>query len=388
MFGLSGIRFRALVVSTVLGLFAAGPAGAGQTPSTLDDPDFFPIGVWLQGPHNAERYKAIGINTYVGLWDGPTAEQLASLKKVGLFVVADQNDVALASPDNDIIVAWMQQDEPDNAQPLPLNLGYGQPVPPGEVVARYEAMKARDATRPIFMNLGQGVAWDGWHGRGSRSGHQEDYPLYLRGADIVSFDIYPAVHWSAEVAGRLEMVAHGVERLRGWAAPGQIVWNCIEASRIGNLERKPTPHEIRAEVWMSLIHGSRGLIYFVHQFEPNFVEASLLEDDELSAAVAAINEQVRDLAPVLNSPTVEGAVETGTDPASAPIAVMAKSHEGALYVFAVAMNDRPASATFTLAGKGPTSAKTLGEERSIEISTEGSFTDSFEPYGVHLYRIE
>ena len=31
------------------------------------DPAYFPIGVWLQSPHRAQAYQAIGINTYVGL---------------------------------------------------------------------------------------------------------------------------------------------------------------------------------------------------------------------------------------------------------------------------------------------------------------------------------
>ena len=54
---------------------------------------------------------------------------------------------------------------------------------------------------------------------------------------------------------------------------------------------------------MALIHGSRGLIYFVHQFKPKFNEHALLDDPEMLAAVTAINRQIRDLAPVLNSPT-------------------------------------------------------------------------------------
>jgi hypothetical protein len=34
---------------------------------------------------------------------------------------------------------------------------------------------------------------------------------------------------------------------------------------------------------MSLIRGSRGLIYFVHQFKPTFREAALLDDPEMLA---------------------------------------------------------------------------------------------------------
>ena len=79
---------------------------------------------------------------------------------------------------------------------------------------------------------------------GVRSRHPEDYPEYVKGCDIASFDIYPAVHDHAEVAGKLEFVPRGVERLRGWA-PGKTVWCCIEASRIDNEKRKVTPAELR-----------------------------------------------------------------------------------------------------------------------------------------------
>src|SRR5690349_3135379 len=43
------------------------------------DPSFFPIAVWLQSPPNAKRYKDVGINLFVGLWEGPTEDQLSTL---------------------------------------------------------------------------------------------------------------------------------------------------------------------------------------------------------------------------------------------------------------------------------------------------------------------
>ncbi len=230
------------------------------------DPNFFPVAVWLQSPNNAERFQAAGINLYVGLWRGPTASQLEALRLAGMPVICDQNAVGLAEADRSTIVGWMHGDEPDNAQSLGEGRGYGPPIPPANIVEDYEKLRAADPTRPVLLNLGQGVAWDNWIGRGVRRNRPEDYPEYVRGADIVSFDIYPAVHTHPEVAGKLEFVARGVERLRGWAGPDRIVWNCIECTRISNTEVKPTPDQVRAEVWMSLIHGSQGLIYFVHQF--------------------------------------------------------------------------------------------------------------------------
>ena len=55
---------------------------------------------------------------------------------------------------------------------------------------------------------------------------------------------------------------------------------------------------------MSLIHGSRGIIYFVHQFKPVFREASIFEDAPLLKAMTDVNKQITELAPILNSPEV------------------------------------------------------------------------------------
>jgi hypothetical protein len=372
------------------------PIGAEQTAQVNiqqwdkglpSDPNFFPIAVWLQAPKNAERYRQAGINLYVGLWKGPTEEQLRALRSAAMPVICAQNQVGLSSENADVIVGWMHGDEPDNAQPRRDGNGYGPPILPAAIVADYQRIRQRDLSRPVLLNLGQGVAFDQYIGRGVRRNHPEDYPEYIQGCDIVSFDIYPAVHDNEEVAGKLEFVPQGVERLRRWSQDEKIVWNCIECSRISNTRVTPTPHQIRAEVWMSLIHGSRGLIYFVHQFEPTFKEASLLDDPELLPAVTAINQQIRGLAAVLNSPTVDGAGRiTSSDP-QVPIAAMCKRHDGALYVFAVGMRNRAAKATIEILQPGvSTKVEVLGEDRSLEIR-DGRFEDEFEAYAVHLFRL-
>src|SRR5262245_52962879 len=105
-----------------------------------DDPAYFPIAVWLQQARNAGRYQEVGVNLFIGQWDGPTDEQLAELTAAGMPVMADQNAVGLAHLDDAILWGWTQQDEPDNAQPDGSG-GYGPCVDPADIVARYEAMK-------------------------------------------------------------------------------------------------------------------------------------------------------------------------------------------------------------------------------------------------------
>jgi hypothetical protein len=356
---------------------------AGARASVLDDTNFFPIAVWVQQPKNAERFKAAGINLYVGLWHGPTAEQLDALEKARMPVICHQNEFGLEQKNNPIILAWMHGDEPDNAQPLKEGEGWGPPILPSKIQADYEKIRAADPSRPVFLNLGQGVAWDNYIGRGVRRNKPEDYLEYVKGADIVSFDIYPVVHDHKDVAGKLEFVADGVKRLRQWAGPNKKVWNCIECTHISNPDAKASPDQIRSEVWMSLIHGSRGIIYFVHRFKPTFIEAALLQDPENLAAVTRINAQIKELAPVLNSPTIEREIKITSE---VPIATMLKQVGGTNYLFTVGMENRAGEATINFRElSGVSNVELIGESRSVTVSN-GEFRDRYKPYEVHLYK--
>jgi hypothetical protein len=202
------------------------------------------------------------------------------------------------------IVGWMHGDEPDNAQARRRD-GYAPPIAPHQVVAGYEAMKKADQQRPVLLNLGQGAAWDAWHGRGERTNHPEDYAEYCKGCDVVSFDIYPVTH-----DHRLGAGAARVRRARRAAVacsgPRQKpVWACIETGHVSNAEVRPTPQQVADEVWMAIACGASGIVYFSHEFAPKFVEAGLLTHDDVRPAVAALNAELTALAPVLNSPMLD-----------------------------------------------------------------------------------
>lgn len=349
------------------------------------DPSFFPIAVWLQSPANAERYRALGVNLFVGLWEGPTDDQLATLAAAGMPVACDQNTVGLEHIGDDGIVAWTHQDEPDNAQALPEG-GYGPCIEREQIVQLYETMRAADGTRPVYLNLGQGVAYEDYIGRGVCSGHLEHYAEYAAGADIVSFDIYPVNSEYDPVRGNPWFVAQGIDRLReavGYAKP---VWNWLECTRISATGARPTPAQVEAEVWMSLVHGSRGIGYFVHEFDP-FDETGLLDDAEMAAEVTRINELVTSLAPALNQPSVGNGVTVATSDPEVPVDTMLKRLGRDTYLFAVAMREGETSATFTLRDfPGSATAEVLGEQREIAVAS-GVFEDTFAPWAVHRYRI-
>ncbi len=365
--------------------------------SRINAPDCFPIAVWVQGVRNAAKYKAAGIDFYVGLSDEASDAQLVELARIGMYVVCEQNEHYLKYINDPVIAGWMRGDEPDNAQSLPGGKGYGPPIAPARIIEEYKKMRDRDRTRPVLLNLGQGVAWKEYIGRGVRTGHQEDYAEYMKGGDVVSFDVYPAVHDAPAIAGKLEFVRTGVENLRKWSSPDKIIWDCIEASRIGNVKTKPTAAQIKSEIWMSIIAGSRGIIYFVHQFKPTFVEASLLQDPELLEGVSAINRQIHQLASVINSPKPTTATLKASAPGGSVLikdGAVVREDKDSFYIFAASPLAQDAIHTFELrapanrkveASAGPP-VEVIGESRTLSMRN-GGFRDAFAPYAVHLYRI-
>jgi hypothetical protein len=341
------------------------------------DPNYFPLGVWMQNPANAERFAAVGVNHYVGLWQGPTDEQLANARAAGMPVVCEQAGVWEANLDAGEIQGWLQADGPDNAQELP-DGSYGPCIEPAVTRARYGEMVAADGSRPVVLLLGRGVATPDWIGRGDCTGRSDDYFGYAEGADILVNYTYPVANQEP-----IELVATGVEKLNVYAGWKKPVIADIEASSIDGLPR-PTPVQLRAEVWMSLIHGAAGIQYFCHRMTP-LNETDCLDDAATATALERINRELLQLAPALNTRSYKLTPSSTND--SVPVRAVLKQLDGARYVFAAGMADGATTATFALPGlNASVSIEVIGENRVI-VPSEGAFADGFEPYAVHLYRI-
>ncbi|MFO7933452.1 MAG: T9SS type A sorting domain-containing protein [Bacteroidales bacterium] len=350
-----------------------------------DDPGFFPIAVWLQDPADASAYREGGINLYIGLWQGPTEDQLSALRAAGMPVMCSQNATGLDHLEDSIIVGWTQHDEPDNAQPDGSG-GYDPCIDPEVIQGIYDEMKANDPTRPVYLNLGQGVSNTDWVGRGTCTGDTWMYPYYIEGCDIVSFDIYPVTSRYDHIRDNLWYVARGIDNLREWSEDSKPVWCWIESTHI-NSQQKPTPAQVKSEVWMALIHGAKGFGYFCHEWVPEFNSNALLDDPVMFPAVTAINSRIHELAPVLNSPDTRDRVTVTSDNSDVPIDILVKHFRDTLYVFAVAMRDGTTSGTFSVEGIRDDEVTVIGEARKIEVTDDG-FEDAFSGYEVHLYKME
>jgi hypothetical protein len=341
---------------------------------------YFPIGVWLQSPSHASEFKAIGVNLFIGLYEGPTEQQLAQLARLKMPVIAEQNDVALMSANSNVIRGWLEADEPDNAQPA-AGGSWGPCITAKDVAKRSANIKARDPTRPVLVNFGRGVADPNWIGRGSCTGDLAYYDVAAAQADILSFDIYPV---ASGLPGGLDYPSRGVSRLRALSRDHQRVWVAIETTRIDSKDARVTPAQLRSEVWLALIRGANGLVYFVHEWTGGFREDGLFRYPEIVKAVKDINETVRQFAPILNSPTIEGRAGV-----VAPIstAMMLKEHEGALYLFVGSTDTGTGPSAISLRDFSNGRAEVIGENRELPIS-DGKFIDSFDgSYQIHIYRI-
>jgi hypothetical protein len=345
--------------------------------------NFFPIGVWLQSPGNAKEYQNIGVNMFIGFYGDLDAASMTTFGSMKMPVVPTQNSVGLTSPQRSWIWGWDQVDEPDNAQANGSG-GYGPCITPSTIVASYNTIKANDKLSPVFLNFGQGAANTSYNGRGSCTGDTAYYPQAIAGGDIISFDVYPV----ADYNGQLELVATGVDNLKSWVTQCNCgtkpVWNFIETTPFDG-GTTPSPAQIQSEVWMSLIHGSQGIMYFVHVLSPTFREDGIFNYPASVQAVTSVNAQITSLAPVLNSTTVSGDVLVSSSASGVPVDMMEKNYGGSKYVFTVARANGSTVGTFTVPGN-PTGAVTvIGENRQIAMSN-GQFHDNFTSYQVHLYQ--
>lgn len=376
-----------------------------STAETTADPNYFPISVWWQKTSNAQTFKNAGVNMYITAED-LTATTFGHLKAAGMKVICPQDNgvskYMLTQAADPAVYAWVSHlDEPDNSNPS----YYGDCTPISVVIKSYNAMKAADPTHPVYLNLGMGVSYLEWVGRGTcvnkwwmysdtivgRGSYKNGY---LKACDIVSFDIYPVNSKYSNIQGNLYYVSKGVDSLISWSKQKvRPTWTWIETTKFAEStpapSRKPTATEVKAEVWMALIHGATGIGYFAHITEPSsvFDQDALLKDAPMMAAITNINKEIASLAPVLNSTTIMGFATANSSNTAVPVDIMSKHVGLSHYLFAVPMRNGTTTATFNTTNSTATSVEVIGENRTIPI-VAGKFTDSFSPYAVHLYRMD
>jgi hypothetical protein len=378
---------------------AAPPATPAPVPlgkpvvNPLTDTSMFPIAVWAMGDKTAPTFAELGVNLFVGDPNDDAVLGCNNIAKSGCvafigwkkYAQDEAKRKAIASSPG--FLGWMHGDEPDN--PGVVDGEYRDShVPPAEVIADYQAMKASSTPAPMYLNLGIGLAVGT-----SQTTSDEVYREFMKSADIVCYDVYP-VSTHPNGANRLHLVARGVEHLKALAGE-RPAWIWLECTAINGNEtavgnRTVYPHELRAEIWMSILYGADGIGYFPHEMTP-YRGGPKIIPEELQKEMKLTNRLLHKLAPTLRTGKKQMlAVEAkaasagqAAEPARVDAALWQKGED----VLIVAVNMKNAaveSATIPV----PVEVKeftVVGQEEQAKVADGKLVVGALKPYEVRLF---
>jgi hypothetical protein len=225
---------------------------------------------------------------------------------------------------------------------------------------------------------------------------------YRDTTDVFLVDPYPT-HYGREAD--LTMVADWVEAARDAVEDEKPVWLVPQAfdHLLGpGTYRMPTIEEQRCMCYLGLVHGAKGIIWFVYT-------GYCIHSDEVAkqkglppgqaawvfrgtipqcfplryGGITQIVREVKELAPVLLSEDAEQAQQV-TEGAEA-VHTLLKADADARFLFAVNARNEPVEFECVMPG-AEGAAEVLWEGRAVEVE-EGRFRDAFKPYEVHVYRL-
>jgi hypothetical protein len=350
---------------------------------------FFPIMSWAQGKQNFPLLSQIGINTFCGSSDPEAA------KAAGCYITTA---FKAGRAENGHILAWMFSDEPD------LRKGNGPDAKPrqspDDVVAECAKIHEGKPKRLIFMTFTAGFRKPS---AGPRLEAWETlYPIYIKGADVLGFDIYPI--YGSGTASRLNAVGSGVAELTKLEGKRPVyTWiETCKGSQWMPYEKQPDvlPMHTRNEVWQAIINGATAIGYFTHVWKPAFKEYG--PTDEMTTELTRLNAQITRLAPAILSEPVKNKIEMTMD-GGLKCSFKATRYKGNTYIFSE-NNDlgqgaekakqydpifpRTGKAVFTVSGmKSGTKIEVVDEQRTI-TAEGGKFSDEFDPLAEHIYRFK
>jgi hypothetical protein len=341
-------RYRVWVGDTTLDFDTAGvpaspAASIGSGAIVLDGQPFFPLAVVAQCPSGYTESLAAGVSLYAGNDCGGIADQTEALAGRA-FSLTNADEVGIGGAG---VIGWYYPDEAD------LKGLTGATLPQFPTLAQTARLRVLTVSNHFYSRAAPLPA-----GRGI-------YPGLVAKSDVVAFDLYPLqefckVGWLPDVAtAQRELV-----RL----AQGRPTFQWIEARtwRCDQARLRVTPATVRAESWLSVIGGARGIGFFPADW-----------DAAMTPTVARIAQEVAALGGALFAPDIPAS-------ASGPVLAGVRSLHGALYVIAVNPTRRFVRATINAPGLNGRQLEVLEEARTVD-STGDSFSDGFAPLAVHLY---
>ena len=384
-------------------------ANAGWTRDT-----FFPVGAWYMraaSQSDLQLYKSLGFNLDVavesnasipllranGMFAFPLDVKNVGAETVGLTLVDEADMKYRAGADR-----WTGKDGWNTCVPIQDKGGRCGYTVMSTLLRGHPATEGRLR----YANYGKGI-FPGWMSEIDFARFVNDFtnvvsddlywytdpsicvdaqgPTIIKGSGPVSrytslHDLLPSECRRSANYGAVVDRMRKIDSLDGKFQP---VYAFVEAGTPADGGGTITGPQLEGAVMSSLIHGAAGILYFKHNFGGPCVTNDVFVDcpSAPKESTSRINGYIRELAPVLNSQSVDYSFDPDVDS-------MLKWHGGAAYVFAMAHQGKIGRRTFVLPpGLHVKTVSVMHENRSLPVRG-GKFSDSFEnEFTYHIYRI-
>jgi hypothetical protein len=300
------------------------PKVVSSSPLRVNGAAVFPRMVWRQCPTYYPTSLGAGINTFLGVSCDAPEEQFARLAGRALSTV-DSATPGVSGPG---VVGWHLPDEAD--------------VSVGDV---QKLSRPKAEGRVTFLTLTDKFS----EGAAAGPYGKAIYPDFFASADVIGFDTYPVeVRCSVEQIDNVYWMQRELIALTG----GKPTFQWIEAGPMEHCtwNQDPTPAVVRAETWLAIAGGARGIGYF-----PDYWEEGIRNEVRLT------NREILALAPALLGPVAKAnwSVES-------PVRVTARRFNGATYVIAVNTSTSQVSTSFTVPGLGGRNLRVFRDGRVVK----------------------
>jgi hypothetical protein len=403
--------------------------------------DFVPIAVWDQDPNGgnvpapdlnqAQAFKAMGVNTFVGIGDWPESfgaddGSLAAAVAEKMYVIAGGDPTSDTSAQSVASVLALIASVPGAKK---YAIGYqwlDEPLCSESIAPQLADIQAEDPGRMVFANEG---AWaadlpNNDEGSGACLAQSE---ANLIAPSIVSADDYALTdpwHDAECEAGNdftggttdldcLYLYGQEAANLRSLAGSAP-VWVFVEtgtddlglSAQNGGVgeELRATPTQVNSAAWLTLLSGANGIEWFCDAADdPDNGDNTYYDDCAFNTTINAnltyIDRNIEHYAPEITAPDLAGAVEVSSSNPAVPVVADVKDAGGVTYLMTEGDRIGSTTATYSLAGDDSGTATLVYDSDSkydpkasekgtvFPLSSTGSFHDSLSNYAVKIYKV-
>jgi hypothetical protein len=228
---------------------------------------------------------------------------------------------------------------------------------------------------------------------------------YNAGTDIAAIDIYPVNPGNLKPQYALfedgyqgdlnniyiSQVGEYCDKMRKVAGPNRPVFMVLQAfawemltdekERDAGKVLYPSYEQSRFMAWQSIVHGANGIVYWGSYYTP--------QPSDCWAGITRVTREIADLRNALSQRTANLSLEFDYHELGRSVddgvQWLAKEHDNKLYLFTCNADKGPCRATIK-GLSGWKSCKAINEERGPAL-TDGTMTEDWPPFGVHLYEL-